>query len=514
MTTLWRAAKIWTGREYVTGVLVDDGRVVAVGDADSLAAQSVSSAQSLPGALVVPGLHDAHIHAASLARLRTEVDVRGASNAHEAARLVGEFSTEHPGTGVIWGGVWDANRWCGEPHRRALDAVTGDRPVALSSADYHSLWVNSAALRLVGFDRDTTDPAGGRLERDADGELTGVIRETACTPFYDLPADDVDELPGLMAEAIDDLLSVGLTGITDIDHEDAHQAFLALHARDALKVRVSKAIRHEDLPLAMEQGRRTVDGDDWIRVGPLKLFADGALGSHTCHMTDAFAGGDSHGVPTLTPEQLRVYTELAVRAGIAVATHAIGDRAATEVLDAYEYVLEATHSELRLRIEHAQHLRRADLSRMARLGVVASMQPVHCTSDFELVDKLLDGHDVVSYGWRSCLDSGVPLAFGSDAPVEDPNPFVALHAAVTRQRVDGTPAGGWQPHERVSMVEALAAHSRGAAHAAGWDDVGTLTPGMLADFVAVDTDLIATPERAHEARALTTVVGGEVRFSR
>ncbi|MBD2759664.1 amidohydrolase [Yimella sp. cx-573] len=515
MRTLWRAERIWTGSQFVTGLLVEDDMIVATGDAETLAAQDISSTEQLPGSLVVPGLHDAHIHAASLARMRTEVDVRGSADEHEAAQKVGEFLAEHPGTGILWGAAWDANLWGGRvPHRSTLDAVTGDRPVALASADYHSLWVNSAALRLAGYDRDTTDPAGGRLERDADGELTGVLRETACTPLYDIAPADADELPGLMALALDDLLAVGLTGITDIDHEDAHAAFRALHSRGELPLRVSKAIRHEDLPLALEEGRRTGEGDAFLRVGPLKLFADGALGSHTCHMTNTFAGTDHHGVPTLTPEQLRVYSELAVRAGIAVATHAIGDRASTEVIDAYEHVLDATGSDLRMRIEHAQHLQRTDLARMAARGFVASMQPVHCTSDFELVDTLLAGHDIVSYGWRSALDAGVPLAFGSDAPVEDANPLVALHAAVTRQRPDGTPAGGWQPHERITMIEALAAHSRGAAHAAGWDDVGALEPGMRADFIALETDIIASPETAAEAHVLRTVVGGQTRFAR
>lgn len=515
MRTLWRADRIWTGREFVTGLLVENDVIVATGDADSLAAHVVSEVRSLPGQLVVPGLHDAHIHAGSLARLRIEVDVRGAADEFEAARRVGQFLADHPGAGLVWGGVWDANLWDGRvPNRRTLDAVTGDRPVALSSADYHSLWANSAALQLVGYDRETTDPAGGRLERDSDGELTGVLRETACTPLYDIAPDDADELPGLMSLALDDLLSVGLTGVTEIDHEDTHIALRTLHGRGKLPLRVSKAIRHEDLPLAMEQGRRTGEGDAFLRVGPLKLFADGALGSHTCHMTSAFVGTSHHGVPTLTPEQLRVYTELAVRAGISVATHAIGDRAATEVIDAYEHVLDATGSGLRMRIEHAQHLQRKDLSRMATRGIVASMQPVHCTSDFELVDRLLAGHDIVSYGWRSVLDAGVPLAFGSDAPVEDPNPLVALHAAVTRQRPDGTPLGGWQPHERISMTEALAAHSAGAAYAAGWDDVGTLEKGMRADFIALDTDLIAQPDAAASAQVLTAVVGGLARFER
>ncbi|WP_460466665.1 amidohydrolase [Calidifontibacter terrae] len=514
MITLWRHPRIWTGRSFVTGLLVDGNRIVADGDAAQLAATHSATTRDLPGALVVPGLHDAHIHTGGVARLRTSVDIRGAANETEAARLVGEFLATHPGSGLVTGGVWSPSSYA--PTRASLDAVSGGRPVAIASADYHSLWVNTAALDLVGYDRDTTDPAGGRLERDADGELTGVLRETACTPMDSISPDDADRLPDLLSQSLDDLLGLGLTAITDIDHEDIHAAFRTLRERGDLNMRVSKAIRHEDLPLAMEQGRRTGEGDPMLRVGPLKLFSDGALGSHTCHMTDAFADSPEghHGVPTLTPEQLRVYTELAVRAGIAVATHAIGDAAAADVVAAYEHVLDLTGSTLRLRIEHAQHLQRADLARMARRGIVASMQPVHCTSDFELVDTILAGHDIVSYGWRSCLEAGVPLAFGSDAPVESANPWVALHAAVTRQRPGGSPAGGWQPQERITMAQALAAHSRGAAYAAGWDDVGSLERGQLADFVAVDTDLFGDVDAVVAAQALATIVDGELRFSR
>ncbi len=300
MNTLWRHPKIWTGRSFVTGLLVDGDRIVGSGDADQLAAtHRVAAIQDLPGALVVPGLHDAHIHTGGVARLRTSVDIRGAADEAAAVRLVGEFLAANPGTGLVTGGVWNPAAYA--PTRASLDAVSGGRPVAIASADYHSLWVNTAALELAGYDRDTTDPAGGRLERDADGELTGILRETACTPIDSMDPDDADRLPELLRDSLNDLLGLGLTAITDIDHEDVHRAFRTLHDRGDLGIRVSKAIRHEDLPLALEQGRRTGSGEPMLRVGPLKLFADGALGSHTCHMTDAFADEDHHGVATAIP---------------------------------------------------------------------------------------------------------------------------------------------------------------------------------------------------------------------
>ncbi|MEU7000063.1 amidohydrolase family protein [Nonomuraea sp. NPDC046570] len=213
-------------------------------------------------------------------------------------------------------------------------------------------------------------------------------------------------------------------------------------------------------------------------------------------------------------EQLVKLFRTAAEAGIAVATHAIGDQANHLVIDAYEAI--GTAAGLRHRIEHAQHLRSPDLTRMARLGIAASMQPVHCTSDIDLVDSLLAGHELASYAWRGMLNAGVALAFGSDAPVEHPNPFAALYAAVTRTRQDGTPAGGWQPEQKLSMAEAITAHTLGAAYAAGEQDrKGVLAPGMLADFIAVDTDpYLESPDAVLRTKVMTTVVGGEVRWQR
>jgi predicted amidohydrolase YtcJ len=222
--------------------------------------------------------------------------------------------------------------------------------------------------------------------------------------------------------------------------------------------------------------------------------------------------GGGQGIAVVPYEDMVRLFRTAASAGLAIATHAIGDQANHLVLDAYE-ALGPTPG-LRHRIEHAQHLQPQDLPRMARLGVVASMQPVHCTSDMDLVDTLLAGHELASYAWRSLLDAGVALAFGSDAPVEDPNPFPALYAAVTRTRPDGTPPGGWQPEQRISMAEAIRAHTAGAAYAAGEQErKGVLKPGMFADFIALDTDPYQeSPDAVLRTRVLTTVVGGEIRW--
>ncbi|NUR92636.1 MAG: amidohydrolase, partial [Nonomuraea sp.] len=377
------------------------------------------------------------------------------------------------------------------------------------SVDGHTTWANTEAMKRVGITRDSADPIGGEIVRDADGEPTGILREAAAYPLRDLMTSA--ELTEQLARAQENLLALGLTSVHDLDGEDCRAAYLRLKDAGRLKLRVHKAIPRVALEQAIAEGRRTGDGDDWFRTGPVKIFSDGALGSHTCHMSQPYAGG-THGIAVTPYEDLvRLFT-LATDNGIAVATHAIGDQANHLVVDAYERI----ETPLRLRIEHAQHLRHDDIQRMARRGIVASMQPVHCTSDMDLVDDLLKNHDIASYAWRDMINSGVPLAFGSDAPVEDPNPFPALHAAVSRTRADGNPPGGWQPEQRLSMGEALKAHTLGSAYAAGEEArKGSLTPGRLADFIAVDTDPFAeSPEAVQHTKVLTTVVGGEVRWQR
>ncbi|PWU56079.1 amidohydrolase [Micromonospora sp. S4605] len=517
---VYRNAAIRTGdraNPLAQAMAVDGERLLAVGTEAEVRAAAGPGAElvDLAGAAVLPGLYDAHIHTAQYAQSLDAVDLRDARSLDDAlARVAAHAARLRPG-GWLFGGRWDSNTWAPpvQPDRYALDSVCPELPVALPSVDGHTVWANSAALRLVGIDADTLDPVGGEIVRDEQGEPTGILRESACRPLRDLMVSP--DLRDQLRAAQEELLALGLTSVHDIDGEDCRAAYLELRAAGELKLRVHKAIPMSHLDAAIAEGRRTGQGDDWFRTGPVKIFSDGALGSHTCHMSEPFAGEHGNVGIAVTPyEDLVKLFGRAAEAGIAVATHAIGDQANHLVIDAYQAI--GRTPGLRHRIEHAQHLRAGDLPRMARLGIVASMQPVHCTSDIDLVDTLLAGHDLASYAWRGMLDAGVPLAFGSDAPVEHPNPFPALYAAVTRTRPDGTPAGGWQPEQRLSMAEALAAHTLGAARAAGEEErKGVLAPGMLADFIAVDTDpLRESPEAVLRTRVLTTVVGGEIRWQR
>lgn len=497
---------------------VREGRILAAGTEAEvrLAVDGPVELIDLDGACVVPGMYDAHIHTATMARSYLAVDLRAARSLAEALELIRAFLPRLAAGSWLVGGRWDANRWTGpaEPTRQHLDAVCPDRPAYLATIDGHSSWANTAALRLAGIDRDTPDPVGGEIVRDADGEPTGVLREAAQNGLRLLAeASDAGELADRLLAIQEHLLSLGLTSVHDLDGEDARRAYVELHEQGRLAVRVHKGIPATALEVALAEGRRTGDGDDWLRTGPLKIFSDGSLGSHTCHVGEPFPDG-GHGIAVTPVDQIRRLVRRATSAGIAVASHAIGDEAAHLVLDAYQEVA-GTHA-LRLRIEHAQHLRPPDIARMAALGVVASMQPTHCTSDIDLVDRLLGDRMVASYAWRSVLEAGAPLAFGSDAPVEEADPFPGLHAAATRTRADGSPAGGWQPHERLSVREAFRAYTLGSAYAAGEDrDKGTLSVGKLADFVVLDTDLFdCSVDDVARTSALTTVVGGEIRWQK
>lgn len=524
MTRVFRHPRILTGdarRPVVQAVAVEDERIVATGTESQVRERVGPSADlvDLGGASVLPGLYDAHIHTASLAESLSAVDLRGAGSLAETLERIAAFEPTMPDGVWMTGGRWDANRWDSRafPTREALDTVLPERPALLSSVDGHTCWANSAALRVAGIDRSTPDPPGGAFDRHPDGEPNGIVRESANALIHPHVQQAADlDLADLLEQTQEVLLSVGLTSVHDIDGEPVREAYRRLREVGRLALRVHKAIPVTALDLAIEEGRRTGAGDDWIRTGPVKLFSDGALGSHTCHLTRPFRGGTSHGLPVTDYDEMLGLVRRAHEAGIAVATHAIGDRAAELVLDAYAQVDPSGDGPLRHRIEHAQHLRPEDVRRMAEQRVVASMQPTHCTSDIDLVETLLDDGPMASYAWRDLLDAGAPLAFGSDAPVESPNPFLGLYAAITRSRPDGSPEGGWQPDQRVTIGEAIRAHTYGSAWAAGEEaDKGLITEGRLADFVAVDVDpRSAAPHEIRDAQVLSTVVGGVVRWQR
>lgn len=521
VTTLYRHPRIrlLDGRGGVAeAMLVVDGVITAVGEAAELAASAPRcSVVDLPGEAVIAGFHDAHIHSASMAMSMQEVDLRGTTGLDDALARITEYARRHPGTGWITGAGWDANRWSGQaPHRAALDSILPDRPVFLDSIDGHSAWANTAGLLRAGIDAGTPDPAGGRIERDADGEPTGILREFALDPVYALiSAEAAVDLMPLLEQAQTLLLAQGVTHITDLDGEDARAAYLRLHAEGRLRVRVHKGTPASALDAAIAEGRRTGLGDDWFTNGPVKLFSDGALGSHTAHMGEDFLGeSGNQGVAVLPAEELNELVRRAVDAGIAVATHAIGDLANHTVLNAYERSASAAAAAgLRLRVEHAQHLMPADVARFASLGVIASHQPTHWSSDIPLVARLLGDRDLASYAWSALRDAGAVVAFGSDAPVEPSAPMLGVAAAVLRSTEDSP--NGVEPGIRpLGVEEALSAYTHAPAYAAGLDRrVGRLAAGQLADFVALDRDPVQVhPTELAAITPVATVVGGVAAF--
>jgi predicted amidohydrolase YtcJ len=510
------------GRARARALTVRGERLVAVGSVAECreAARPGFREVDLSGACVVPGFVDCHIHVANCARSKRFLNLRAATGLADAQRELRRYADALPAGAWVFGGRFDVNPWrLGRGlHRTDLDPHSGGHPIALQSHDGHTTWANSAALATLGIDARSADPPGGRIERDADGP-TGLLRETAADPVRALIATlDQEPMERLLAEAGADLLAHGVTGVHDIDGIDADAGYRALRAGGALPVRVHQLISKRGLDAAIEAGSATGDGDAWLSVGPVKLFSDGALGSRTAAMSEPYEGGDAddRGVAVLDTEQLTELVDTAARAGIAAAVHAIGDAANTAVLDAIASVRAAgLGPQLRHRIEHAQHVSWPDVDRFAELGVIASMQPIHCTSDIEVAAAILGRRPLASYAWADLVGTGARVAFGSDAPVETLDPIAGIRAATTRR--DAT-TGGRDPDRlnALTPLQALRAYTTQAAFASYQEhDKGRLAPGFLADFVALDADLtdrdVAT---SGAAKVTVTVVGGEVRWAR
>lgn len=503
-----------------------DGRIVATGSSAELASIYSNFVRvDLGGRPVCPGFTDSHIHLASYGISLRRVELRDARALSEAvSRVSAAAKRAHPGEWVRGRG-WDKNLWPEDrfPTKTDLDPATGDVPVVLMSKDGHVAWVNSAALRQAGIDTRTPDPAGGEITRDRRGEPAGLLKEEAKGLIWKaVPAEGPETIEAGIREAMAVMHRFGVVAVHSFVGADAYEgaatfaAYQRLAASGELRLRVWMTVPEDNLDAATRSGLRTGFGDDWLRVGPVKIFADGTLGSQTAKMIEPFEGQPANtGIAIRVRDQLIDLVGRAVDAGFWCAIHAIGDQANRWALDAYEAHYEASQrAGARHRIEHVQILHPDDLPRLAQLGVTASMQPVHCTSDREIADRYWGGRSRYGYAWRSLLRTGAVLAFGSDAPVETPDPFQGLYAAVTRMRPEEPDAPPWYPEETLSIREAVEAYSVGAAAAAGRDAVsGSLTRGKYADFVVLNQDLLAVPaEDILQTRVLATVIGGEVVF--
>lgn len=537
-------------------VLCRDGRVVAVGRADAIRAPD-AEILDLPGATLTPGLTDAHIHLTEWALARRQVELSDATSPREAARRIGEHG--RPGAdGWIRGRGWNTRRWAGaEPDRGTLDAVMPRTPVVLQSQDMHALWVNTAALDRAGIGTGTLEPAGGRIVRDANGEPTGLLLESASQLVARcIPAPSETEMLEAVADAQACLHRLGVTGVHSlpgilVPRPDPLSILETLKARGNLRLRVLQHMALDDFEDAIRLGLRSGLGDDWIRVGGVKMFLDGALGSRTAWMREPYEGTADHGISTLPADAFRDAVRGAAAAGLASTVHAIGDAAVALAID----VLADPSTRVRAlphRIEHVQCLpdgspdrmtdedviartlasaapdriraspaplaamegagTRHRLATLARAGIIGSVQPAHLISDWQAADRHW-GADRArrTYAFRSLLDAGVVLACGSDAPVEPVDPRLGLFAATTRTDLDRNPTGGWQPAERISMADAFRGYTVGPAVAAGRPGLeGQLTPGAFADIVAWNADPMEDGRDPLDLTCVATIVGGEV----
>ncbi|HOT91267.1 MAG TPA: amidohydrolase [Anaerolineae bacterium] len=511
--------RIYTGDAHYPWarmMAVVDDRIVALdAEAEAWAAAPGALIEDVEGALVIPGLVDAHIHAMWYALSLRELNLRDLSRAALLEAVAARARELPPGAWIIGRGwdqsVWDDSRF---PTAAELDRVAPAHPVALIAKNAHAWVVNSTALRAASITAATPDPPHGRIGRCADGSPDGMMFEEATRLVRAvIPPATLDEVVDALDEAQGHLLACGITGIHDVDAEPAFAAFQELRRRERLRVRVVKYVRLESLDAALTVGLRSGYGDDWLRFGGLKLFADGALGARTGAMFAPYEGEpDNVGLLTLTPDDLTAITRQAAAGGLALAIHAIGDRANALVLDALEAVRNINPA-LRHRVEHVQHIRPEDQARLGRAGFVASMQPIHAVHDMVMVERHLGPQRAPqAYPWRSIADAGAVLAFGSDAPIEIFDPFIGLYAAVTRRREDNGFPGpeGWHPEQRLTLEEALRAYTWGAAYAAGLESrIGLLTPGHLADLAVLDQDIFTLPPEALlQTRALRVMVGG------
>lgn len=525
-------ARVYTadaGRPLATALAVRGGRLAFVGDDGGARALRGPATRvvDLGGRTVLPGLVDAHGHLLGLGLVLHQVDVAGTRSYAEVVRRVAEHARAHPAAGSsaaagsawVLGRGWDQNAWGDTrfPTHEALSAAVPDRPAWIGRVDGHAGLANAAAMRAAGVTRDTPDPAGGRIERDAAGNPTGVFVDHAQALVERvIPPPSGAEVRTALRDATAELHRYGLTGVHDPGEPRAVIELMEeMAGRGELELRTYAMVADDSAALAyyFARGPRSglAGGRLWVRA--VKLYADGALGSRGAALLEPYSDDPKNtGLLLSAPAHIRDVATRALRAGFQVNTHAIGDRGNRLVLDAYEAALrEVPTADHRFRIEHAQILHHDDVPRFAALGVIPSMQASHQTSDMYWAGtRLGEGRLLGAYAWRSLLDAGSIVPNGSDFPVERVNPLISFHAAVSRQDAAGWPAGGWHPEQRMTRDEALRSVTLWPAMAAFQEhDLGSLTAGKYADFVVLDRDVMrAAPDEILGAHVLATYIGG------
>jgi predicted amidohydrolase YtcJ len=520
-------AKIWTvdkANPSAQAVAVLGDRIIAVGsnaDVETLRSASTKVIDA-GGRLLMPGFNDAHVHFVGGGEQLDSVQLNDVTSVDEFVRRVGERAKQTPKGEWIQGGDWDETKWSPVrlPTKEMIDPVTPDNPVLLGRYDGHSVLANSAALRLAGITSKTPDPPGGAIVRDAQGNPTGDLKDAAMSLVDKVvPALSHDQLLRVVRRALEHAASLGVTSVQNMNPDYADIAvYSELLQRGELTTRIYAAPLIDQVDDQAKIGIRHAFGGSYLRIGALKAYADGSLGSGTAYFYDPY--NDEPGNKGLLGEEMQPLSLMRDRmmkadaAGLQICTHAIGDRAISMVLDLYTEVVKAHPAmDRRLRIEHAQHMATKDFARFAELGVIASVQPYQAIDDGRWAEKRI-GHDRASrtYAFRTLLDHGVHLAFGTDWDVAPLNPLLGLYAAVTRATLDGKNPGGWFPEQKLSVEEAVEAYTMGSAYAEFQEkEKGSITPGKLADMVVLSDDIFSIdPTKIQDVKVLKTIVGGRL----
>jgi predicted amidohydrolase YtcJ len=520
-------AKVWTvDKTHPTAqaVAVLGDRIVAVGsnaDVESWRSPATKVIDA-GGKLLLPGFNDAHVHFVSGGLQLDAVQLNDATSAGEFVRRIAEQAKKTPKGEWIQGGDWDETKWSPPslPSREMIDPVTQDNPVLLGRYDGHSALANSAALRLAGVTSQTPDPPGGTIVRDAQGNPTGDLKDAAMDlVFKVIPPLSHEQRLRAVRRALEYAASLGVTSVQNMNPDSADiAAYAELMQSGELTTRIYAAPPIDQVDDQVKIGIRHAFGGPSLRIGAVKAFADGSLGSRTAYFFEPFSDEPgNHGLLGEEMQPLSLMRDRMMKAdavGLQICTHAIGDQAISTVLDLYAEVVKAHGGgDRRLRIEHAQHMAAKDFSRFAQLNVIASVQPYQAIDDGRWAEARI-GHDRASrtYAFRTFLNDGVQLAFGTDWDVAPLSPILTVYAAVTRATLDGKNPDGWFPEQKLTVTEAVEAYTMGSAYAEFQEEVkGSITPGKLADMVLLSDDIFSIePAKIRAVNVLKTIVGGKV----
>ena len=522
-----RNAKVWTvDKDHPTAqaVAVLGDRIVAVGSNADVEAWRGARTRTIDasGKLLLPGFNDSHVHFVDGGLSLDSVQLNDATSATEFARRIGEQARKTPKGEWVTSGDWDETKWTppAMPTKELIDPLTPNTPVFLSRYDGHMALANSVTLRLAGITAKTPDPPGGVIVRDAEGNPTGALKDAAMDYVYKIaPPLSHDRRLRAIKRALAHAASLGVTSVQHMNPDYADVAVYAeLLERGELTARIYAAPLITGVDDQVKIGVRHAFGGPFLRIGALKAYADGSLGSSTAYFFEPFSNQpNNHGLLSDEMHPVSLMRDRMLKAdasGLQLCTHAIGDRGISTILDLYSEIVKAHgESDRRFRIEHAQHMAAKDFDRFAQLHVIASMQPYHAIDDGRWAEERI-GHDRSSrtYAFRTFLNHGVRLAFGTDWNVAPLNPMLGLYAAVTRATLDGKNPDGWFPEQKLSLAEAVEAYTMGSAYAEFQEkDKGSITPGKLADMVLLSDDVFAIdPVKIREVKILTTWVGGQI----